>query len=640
MTSESNSPPGYELVGRIGRGGSSVVWEAKQLSTGRRVALKMLEVDITEPVALRRFEREREVMSALASHPGIVTIYDAGIHEQKPWLAMEFCGRGSLARYVAENGPLDPPTAAAVLRRCAAALGAAHERGIVHCDIKPANIMLTDHGEPAIGDFGIARVSVGRATTTTVGGYSLDHVAPELLDEGSTSVASDVYSLGTTVWELLSGRPPFRSHKDLTAAAVMRRVMTKPIPDPPEGTPDDLATLLRTMTAKEPQVRPADMAAVAAAIPAPDASATTPFPAVPVEPPVVEPDAAAQEGPEPTSPVTAKSIDEVSDAADAEHTRLRARRVVDPTPPEPPAAPPGRPVRRTPLLVAAAVAGLLLVTVGAVVGYRSLTVPAQPALEPTGHVGPAVSATTSPAAASTPSTQPTTEPAIEPAPAPAVVVPAPVQPAGPAEDPAPPTPHLDAPGDLVAARHGDPVPRNVLSWAAPDLTGWRLVGYQVSAKGDAQGGTFTKTVTETTLQDGANYCSPTVAYEVRALAFPEDGGAQVASAPTTADIDTPVNCRPPLFLKSAAATGPTAVQVVYYCTGSGRGGRSSADVTLTFNGDAKWTGRCTTNYAGPPMLTADVTGLEPGTTYTVAGTASNVSGQDDSRNSLTITTPG
>ena len=84
MTTESDNPPGYELVRRIGSGATSVVWEAAQLSTGRRVALKMLDIDVTDPAALRRFERERKVMSSLATHPGIVTIYDAGVHRHKP----------------------------------------------------------------------------------------------------------------------------------------------------------------------------------------------------------------------------------------------------------------------------------------------------------------------------------------------------------------------------------------------------------------------------------------------------------------------------------------------------------------------------------------------------------------------------
>src|SRR4029450_6095192 len=107
MTTETDNPPGYELVRRIGSGATSVVWEATQLSTGRRVALKALDIDITDPAALRRFDRERKVMSSLASHPGIVTIYDAGVHRHKPWLAMEYCRRGWVGAESSQHRP--PP---------------------------------------------------------------------------------------------------------------------------------------------------------------------------------------------------------------------------------------------------------------------------------------------------------------------------------------------------------------------------------------------------------------------------------------------------------------------------------------------------------------------------------------------------
>jgi non-specific serine/threonine protein kinase len=164
---------------------------------------------------------------------------------------MEYCRRGSLAEHVAEHGPLEPVTALAVLQRCAAALGAAHARDIVHCDVKPQNIMLTDHGDPAIGDFGIARVAVGSATTTSAGGFTLDHAAPELLEGGKSSrrrtSTRSAHGLGAA-----RGRPPFREHRDVAMAAIMMRILTQPVPEPPEGAPAELAALLRSMTAKHP----------------------------------------------------------------------------------------------------------------------------------------------------------------------------------------------------------------------------------------------------------------------------------------------------------------------------------------------------------------------------------------------------
>jgi serine/threonine protein kinase len=156
------APEGYELVRTIGRGASSVVWEARHLITGEPVALKILDADVSGPDALRCFAREREAMDALVRHPNILTILAADVQDGRPWLAMELCRRGSLATYVADRGPLDVPTVLRVLARLADGLAVAHEVGVVHCDIKPANVMLTDDGEPALGDFGIARVSVGR----------------------------------------------------------------------------------------------------------------------------------------------------------------------------------------------------------------------------------------------------------------------------------------------------------------------------------------------------------------------------------------------------------------------------------------------------------------------------------------------
>ncbi len=242
-------PPGYAFVRRIGRGSGGVVWEAQQLSTGRPVAVKVVDLDGGDPDAVRR---ECHALAALATHPHVVTIYDADVRDGRSWLAMELCRRGSLAAHVAAHGPLDAIAALHVLAVVADALAAAHGRRILHCDVKPANLLVTDHGAVVVSDFGLARDAFGRSATA---GYTLPHVAPELLSGAPPSPASDVYSLGTTTWELLAGLPPFGAHGPPAHGT--------PSVDLPARAPVPLVDLLRAMVAVRPDDRPDGMAGIA-----------------------------------------------------------------------------------------------------------------------------------------------------------------------------------------------------------------------------------------------------------------------------------------------------------------------------------------------------------------------------------------
>ena len=421
----TTAPRGYSLTRTIGRGASSVVWEAERSAPGDRVALKILEADVSDGDAVRRFEREREAMTTLARHRNILTIVDAGVQSGRPWLAMELCRRGSLASHVAHGGPLDPPTALRVLGRLADALAVAHEAGVVHCDVKPANVMLTDAGEPALGDFGIARVSVGRATTTTVGGFSLDHVAPELLDDGKRSPQSDVYSLGTTVWELLAGHPPFRRTDDVSVGAVLTRVLRQPLPDSPR-IPADLLAFLRRMAAKEPQERPASMREVAAEVQVLARQWDVDLDGVPL------PALTAVERELADQPLT--SVDPQEDAA----TRLRAAARV-------PAAKKRR-LRRAGGSGVAVASVLLVAVLGAAVvvaqtlGGGGTAAPAAVALQGSADP-PAPAPVSTPTTSATPAESPTPElPAAEPVAARPIRNSAPAAPPGAPVRPAPPAP--------------------------------------------------------------------------------------------------------------------------------------------------------------------------------------------------------
>lgn len=254
-------PPGYVPIRIVGRGASSVVWEATQVSAGRSVALKLLDVDLRDPDARGRFERERQAMAALSQHPHIVALYDAGVVGNHPWLALQLCARGSYAAALRQHGPMPPADALDVLIRVGEALVAAHAQGVLHCDVKPANIMITDYGTPALTDFGVARGTVSAQSQTVAGGYSLDHVAPEVLDNVRPTVLSDVYSLATTVWELLCGRGPFRDDSDAGPGPMVARILRGGLPQPiVPGVPPEFTALLVRMAALDPTQRPQSMA--------------------------------------------------------------------------------------------------------------------------------------------------------------------------------------------------------------------------------------------------------------------------------------------------------------------------------------------------------------------------------------------
>lgn len=251
-------PPEFELVREIGSGATSVVYEAVQRSTSRAVAVKMLTFALTDGTSRRRFAQECATMAALATHPNIVSIIDAGIHEERPWIAMELCRGGSLAN----AGALPFVQVLDVLVAVADAMEAAHRLGIVHCDLKPGNVLLTDFGAPAVADFGIARPT-STAATVVGSGYSLDHAAPEVLDGREPTAETDIYCLGTTIWTLLSGRSPFGDSATTPASAIAKRILLDPFPSAPDQTPPALAELITAMTAKAPADRSVTMAEIA-----------------------------------------------------------------------------------------------------------------------------------------------------------------------------------------------------------------------------------------------------------------------------------------------------------------------------------------------------------------------------------------
>lgn len=209
---------GFRLVDRLGKGGMGVVFAAER--QGRRCALKMLRCD--SALAHERFQREAAVVKTLG-HPGIVRAIAYGIEAGRAWLATELVEGETLRTSLHERGALGVHRAVQVAVEVAEALGHAHERGVVHRDVKPENIVITAEGTPKLIDFGIA-LSVGidrRLTRTGTFLGSPRYAAPEQIRgaKGSIGPWSDTYALGATLFEMLTGRTPYETSAEARTAA-------------------------------------------------------------------------------------------------------------------------------------------------------------------------------------------------------------------------------------------------------------------------------------------------------------------------------------------------------------------------------------------------------------------------------------
>jgi serine/threonine-protein kinase len=257
---------GFEVEAVLGRGGMGVVYRARQLRLNRPVALKMLLAGAyAGPQERARFQREAEAVAGLR-HPNIVQVYDVGDHEGWPYFTMELLEGGSLAQALA-GAPQRARQAAALLATLAEAVQVAHRGGIVHRDIKPANILLTADGTPKVADFGLARQFDGgpALTLSNIRMGTPSYMAPEQVigEAGTIGPAADIYALGALLYEVLTGRPPFRGE---TASETERQVVAEE-PVPPgrlnPRVPRDLETICLKCLHKEPQRRYATAASLA-----------------------------------------------------------------------------------------------------------------------------------------------------------------------------------------------------------------------------------------------------------------------------------------------------------------------------------------------------------------------------------------
>jgi serine/threonine protein kinase len=256
--------PGYEILGELGRGTMGVVYKARHLRLNRLVALKVvLDAGQARPEDLVRFLGEAESL-ARCQHPHVVLIYEAGWHDGRPYLAMELVEGSTLAQ-TCRGEPRPPRQAAALVEPLARALHAAHRRKVVHRDLKPSNVLLTEDGVPKLTDFGLAKRLDGGEDLTATGVLlgTPRYMAPEQALCGDVGPAADVYSLGTILYELLTGEPPFHGGSLLS---LLDRVTSEP-PLPPAqvrpGVPPDLEAICLKCLQKEPRDRFASAGALA-----------------------------------------------------------------------------------------------------------------------------------------------------------------------------------------------------------------------------------------------------------------------------------------------------------------------------------------------------------------------------------------
>jgi eukaryotic-like serine/threonine-protein kinase len=217
----------YRLLSRAGAGGSAQVWRAEDERTGEEVAVKRLHpVVFADPAARRRLERESQTLQELDS-PNIVRIRDSHLTDDEAALVLDYVPGIALSEWLAEQGRLSVAETVGVVRDVGAALTTAHAAGVVHRDVKPANIILAERGGALLTDFGVARqdagnVATGSATEVTAPGLvvgSLRYMSPEQLRGEPATPASDQYGLAAVAYEMLSGRPPYEASTPVALAA-------------------------------------------------------------------------------------------------------------------------------------------------------------------------------------------------------------------------------------------------------------------------------------------------------------------------------------------------------------------------------------------------------------------------------------
>ncbi|MGH3712374.1 MAG: protein kinase domain-containing protein [Micromonosporaceae bacterium] len=246
--------PGYRDLVLHRRGSSADIYQAHSEAQERTVAIKLMRLD--EMTTYEQYRQELDTAVQLSQHPHVVRILDTGAIGDRPYLVMEFCADGSYAEIVAERGPLAIRDAVDVGITIAEALHSAHLIGFIHRDVTPANVLRSEFG-PALSDFGIARKPAELTGTITLNKLTPHHAAPEALRREPQSPQSDIYSLGSTLWQLLVGYPPFAmsGERNPDPFTYRERALHRPPPLVPRP---DVPVWLQSEIARAMAKRPAD----------------------------------------------------------------------------------------------------------------------------------------------------------------------------------------------------------------------------------------------------------------------------------------------------------------------------------------------------------------------------------------------
>jgi serine/threonine protein kinase len=330
---------GFDQLELIGKGGFSYVFSARQKDFNRRVALKVLTFGLVDERERRSFERECRAMGLVSQHPHIVTVFNAAFTASKqPVIVMELYSGGTMGDRQKREGRLPVAVVLDTGVKIAGALQTAHDRGLLHRDIKPQNLFVSEFGEPALGDFGISTIDDERSISGG-GGLTVHYAPPEVLEGAKATSISDVYSFAATLYTLLEGARPFAPTRGARqpVAELARRIMLEPPPRMRrEDVPRGLSELLARTMSKSPDERPASAAALGRELQRIQGELGLPVTALPLAapPPAAAPaPATTVQGP-PERPVDtplpppASSPNRGSASGEAERSQ-RARRVED-----------------------------------------------------------------------------------------------------------------------------------------------------------------------------------------------------------------------------------------------------------------------------------------------------------------------